>query len=207
MENTTGRSTKKQDQTGWFARNRIWLVVILLFALSNSGIFFYQRIQNQRQAEKFAEILVEKGEKGSDLVSIKHLEAVQILMKTLVWGVRGEMIRGNKELIDRFLINLVQETLLDLVIIEDPNHIIYLSTDKKYENQAVAQILPAVPISIDAPRVLKSEPDEVVAAAPIMGDEEQIGALFLVYKTDRATEKLVEDIAANPFAEKDETTD
>jgi hypothetical protein len=202
MEKTTSSSTggSSPQPPGWFGRNKIWFIVIAIFAVTNSGIYFYQRFQQNKQAEKFAEEMAKKGPLAEDLVRLNNLESVQLLSKSLTWGVRGEMIRGNKELIDRFLIEMVQETPADLIIIGDMNLRVYLSTDKKYEGKPVSEILPAVPVAVNSPKILKNELDEVIAAAPIMGEEEQIGAMFLVYKIDAATEKLLQDIAANPFA-------
>jgi uncharacterized protein (UPF0333 family) len=193
------------EAKGWFAKNRIWLIVILLFAASNAGIYFYQQFKNNKQAKemraKFDEKVKSNTESVNTLAALKNLEIVQILTKTLVWGVRGEVIRGNKELIDRFLIEMAQETNVDLVILEGIDGVIYLSTDKKYENQKVADILPSVPISIESRKILKNEADELIVAAPIMGEETKLGVLFLVYKPDAATNKIIQDVSVNPFAE------
>ncbi|HHG83163.1 MAG TPA: hypothetical protein ENJ82_00310, partial [Bacteroidetes bacterium] len=140
--NTGDNASTPNQKPGWFAKNRIWLFIAVLFAITNSGIYFYQKYLQDSQKEEFAELLDNKGKLGSELVALKNAEAVQILSKTLVWGVRAEMMRGNKELIDQFLIEMVQQTDADLVIIEDSNGVIYLSTDKKYENQRVTDILP-----------------------------------------------------------------
>lgn len=199
----SSRTSSASSQTpGWFAKNRIWFFLVVLFAISNSGIYFYQRYQRTKQKEEFAELLDKKGKLGEDLLALKNAEGVQMLSKTLVWGVRAEMMRGNKELIDQFLIEVVQETEADLVIVADTNNVIYLSTDKKYENQSVNDILPSVPVDIRSPKVLKSELNEMTVAAPIMGDERKIGALFLTYKPSKAAQMLLDDIKTNPMAEK-----
>lgn len=201
-------SSANPEAKGWLAKNKIWFIVIALFAASNAGIYFYQQFKQNKQAKemraKFDDKVKSNTEAVNTLAALKNLEIVEILTKTLVWGVRGEVIRGNKEIIDRFLIEMAQETNVDLVILEGIDGVIYLSTDKKYENQRVSEILPSVPISVDSRKVLKNEPDEIVVAAPIMGEETKLGVLFLIYKSDAATQKLIKDVSVNPFAETEE---
>ena len=182
MDTSATNTSHTPQAQGFFARNRIWFIVILLFAASNAGIYFYQQFKNKKQVEKmqtdFEAKIKANGESMATLSNLKNLEIAELLTKTLVWGVRGEVIRGNKELIDRFLIELAQQTNVDLIILEGIDGVIYLSTDKKYENQKVADILSGVPVSVESRKVLKNEPDELVVAAPIMGERKQTGRTF-----------------------------
>jgi hypothetical protein len=205
MDTSVSNTSTTPQPKGWFARNRVWFIVILLFAGSNAGIYFYQQFQQKKQAKElraqFDTSLKTNIDAINSLSNLKNLETVDLLTKTLVWGVRGEIIRGNKELVDRFIIELAQETNVDLIILEGLDGVIYLSTDKKYENQKVSEFLANVPATVDSRKVLKNTPEEIIVAAPIMGEEAKVGVLFLAYKPDAASLKLVQDASVNPFAD------
>ncbi|MEM7035543.1 MAG: hypothetical protein AAF570_01115, partial [Bacteroidota bacterium] len=168
-------ATNSSKSPGFIQKNKVALILAGLLVISNLGIYFYQKYQRGKLIDAYAEDLVTRGTQARNFVEVSLLQQTEELMRTIVWGVRGEMMRGNKELIDRYLIKLGQETQVDLVMIEDSARKIILSTDKKYENQDVREILPAVPTQVEKPRVLSASMTETIAASPIMGDDVRLG--------------------------------
>lgn len=168
---------------GFFQKNKIWLIVIGVFILSNLSVYLYQRHQHKRLLKACREELDRKSAEGRAMTLARSEEIASNLCRTLVWGLRGEMDRGNKGDIDQFINKMVQETGLDLVIIQNSSDSIYLSTDKKYENHKV----PYVQGVIDRQQIVHSDAEEVAVAAPIMGLERRLGSCLIVYKPTKET--------------------
>lgn len=188
-------------EPSFFQKNKLWLIAILLFIISNAGIYFYQQFQQDKLIAKMHETLKGKAELAEASTLSRNEEVATGLCRTLTWGIRGEMERGNKELIELFLNKLVQETGLDLAIVQDQNDSIYLSTNKKYENRKV----PYIQGVISEQTVLKSDMEEIVVAAPIMGMEQRLGTCLIVYKMLPETISKLEELRKDEFPGKSET--
>lgn len=186
---TTDTSSEKQ---GFFQRNKLWFIAAALFAISNAGIYFYQKHQQGKLLENCREMLNAKAQLAQENGLDHNEEMASNLCRTLVWGIRGEMERGNKEQIELFMNRMVQESGLDLIIVQDAQDSIYLSTDKKYENRRV----PYIQGVIAQQQVLKKELDEVVVAAPILGLEQRLGTCLIVYKSTAKDLKFQEEMKA-----------
>ena len=178
----------------FFEKNKIWFIVGALFVVTNAGIFFYQKWQYNKLAERYKQELVLKGQMSRKFVNEQNKVLGTALARTVVWGIRGEMMRGNIELIDQYLIGLVQETGLDLIAVEDSSGKIILSTDKKYENQQISAILPAVPSNVTEPMFVKSDPEEIIMVSPIMAADRRLGTFFMKYKPGERTAEFLQKI-------------
>jgi hypothetical protein len=181
-------TTAAPQGPNFFQKNKIWFIVIGLFLVSNFSVYFYQRYQHHKLMQTCRAALDTNYKTAQEMTLLRSEEAANNLCRTMVFGIRGEMERGNKADIDLFLNRMVQESGLDLVIIQNAQDSIYLSTDKKYENQRV----PYIQGVITAQQVLKSDLAEVVIAAPIMGTEQRLGTLLIVYKAPSAVDVLME---------------
>jgi hypothetical protein len=186
---TTDSASPKQ---GFFQRNKLWFIALALFAISNSGIYFYQRHEQSKLREECRKMLDAKAQMAQENSIDRNEEMAINLSRTLVWGIRGEMERGNKETIELFMNRLVQESGLDLIIVQDAQDSIYLSTDKKFENRRV----PYIQGVISQQQVLKKDMEEVVVAAPIMGLEQRLGTCLLVYKPIGSDLRFLEEMKA-----------
>lgn len=162
----------------FFQKNRIWFLVIGIFLLSIGGVYFYQRFQYNRLLKVCHVALDLKAAQADSLMIQRNEEEATNLSRALIWGIRGEMERGNKGEIDMFLNKMVQETGLELVVVQDDKDSIYLSTDKNYENHKIAYIQKA----LNKQEVLKSTLEETIVVAPILGTETRLGSCLLIYK-------------------------
>jgi hypothetical protein len=183
----TASSSPSNTPPSFFQKNRIWFLVIGLFLLSNFSVYFYQRFQHNRLLKACHAELDKKAALGNSMTINRNQELASNLCRTLVWGIRGEMERGNKGEIELFINKLVQETGLELVVIQNAQDSIYLSTDKNYENHKVAYLQKA----LNQQEVLKSEIDETVVASPIMGTEARLGTCLIIYKAPLEVEEML----------------
>jgi hypothetical protein len=182
QSSSTTSAAAEPKAPGFFAKNKLWFIALGLFVLSNTGIYFYQKHQQKLMREACRAELNMRQNNAMNLTGMRSEEVATQISRGLIWGVRGEMERGNKELIELYLNKLVQESGVDLVIIQDSKDSVYLSTDKKYENHKV----PYIQGVIERQTVLKSDYKEVVIAAPIMGMETRLGTCLIHYMTPKA---------------------
>jgi hypothetical protein len=181
-------SASPSTAPGFFQKNKIWFIVIVIYVLSLAAVYFYQRHQQSRlRKEAYAEM--DRRDRVADaLTTERNEEAASNLCRAIVWGVRGEMERGNKGAIDLFLNKMVQETGLELILIQNAQDSIYLSTDKNYENHQVKYLQQA----LTEMKTLNATVEEAVVAAPIMGSESRLGTCLVIYKLPH---ELVEGLA------------
>ena len=174
----------------FFQKNKLWFILAGLFLLSNFSVYFYQRYQYNSLLKNCREVLDKNYETAQELNLLRSEEMANNLCRTMVFGIRGEMERGNKADIELFINRMVQESGIDLVIIQNVQDSIYLSSDKKFENQRV----PYIQGAISAQQILQSDLEGAVVAAPIMGTEQRLGTLLIKYKAPTAADVLIERI-------------
>jgi len=190
-----------KEGQGFLRKNRIWIIIGLLFVISNSGIYFYQRFQQQKQLEKYHDELLYKAGLADDLAELKNKDMGWTLNQVLVYGIRGELMRGNQEQLANFLHSLVRETGVELVAIVDSSGSVSISTDKKYEGKRLRDLYPGLENGVTQPMVLFSDQDQTVAAAPILYNARQMGVYFMIYRADNATVNLLEQIREDRLGE------
>jgi hypothetical protein len=164
---------------GFFQKNKVWFIVIGIYILSLAAVYFYQRHQQSRlRKDAYAE-MDRRARVAEEISTQRNEEIANNLCRAIVWGVRGEMERGNKGQIDLFLNKMVQETGLELILLQNAQDSIYLSTDKNYENHQIKYLQHA----LTEIKTLNATLEEAVVAAPIMGTEERLGTCLVIYKT------------------------
>lgn len=184
---TTTPPAAKEEVQGFFAKNRVWIILIIALVVGNIGTFFYQDYRKDQMKKDFSEAFVEEGKLAEEMVVYRNKRAAEEMTQSLVSSIRGEMLRGNKEQLNLSLIGLVQSTGADLVTIVDTLGIVYLSTDKKFENQSILDVLPVVPRRVDKAETIKSDLEEAITVTPVMADDHRIGTLILSYRPDNGT--------------------
>lgn len=202
METTTPTTTSPNAEVkSWFQKNKLWLFIAALFLVSNLGIYFFQAYRMGNLRKEFGKEMENKSDLASQFAQYNNERFATALIKPLAWGIRGEMMRGNKELVDQFLTSVVQETDLDLIAVVDMAGMVYLSTDKKYENKPVLEVIPTMPREVVKIGIQTSSPDKVVATSPIMGDVSQLGVLYFEANSEPAFLNRLKALKTNPFAE------
>jgi hypothetical protein len=186
-ESPVSSSATTSGSPTFFQKNKIWFLVIGVFLLSIGAVYFYQKFQQNRLLKACHAELDRKAAQADSLTLLRNEEIATNLTRTLIWGIRGEMERGNKGEIDLFLNKMVQETGLELVLVQNDMDSIYLSTDKNYENHKIAYLQRV----LNKQEVLKSTLEETVVAAPIMGNEARLGSCLLIYKPVLASQELL----------------
>ena len=194
-DNTSSSSTPTATEAkSWLQRSRVWLILVIALVLSNVGTFLYQNYQQNKLKETHAEQLAAQAGKAEALVNYRVGINAGDMGHALLQTVQSEMVRNNKELLDRFLISTVQETEVELVAIVDSIGMVYLSTNKKFENKFILDVLPGVPKQVDEPQIIETKARETIFASPIMAPDHRKGTLVMTLKADAKTEATLKEI-------------
>lgn len=199
-ESTNHPPTANQEAKGFFAKNKVTLILLLVIALSNVGIYLYQNNKISGLKSDFEEKYQAQVDKVNNLIEYRTEATSGSLGKAVTFACGAEMASGDKQRLNLFFIDMVQKTEASLISIVDTLGMIYLSTDKNYENQSVLDVVPSLPGRIDEPTLQKVSGNEFLYAAPIEYGR-RMGTLVLDYKTDGKTKKMLDEIADFPKAE------
>lgn len=185
--------TADQQAKGFFAKNKVTFILLLVLALSNAGIYFFQNSKLNQLKTSIEEKQQEKVAQVNGLLTYRTETSTQALGKAITFATGPEMASNDKQRLNLFFIDMVQNTEAELISVVDSIGMIYLSTDKNYEGKSVLDVLPALPGRIDQPTVQKINEDEFLYAAPVTYGR-RVGTCVMSFKTDPKTHKLVEEI-------------
>lgn len=192
--NTETPATASQEAKSWMQRSKVWLILIVALVLSNVGTFFYQNYQQGKLKDAHQEALKAQADKADLLMTYRIGKNATELGLAIQNTVQAEMVRGNKEILDQYMIGMVQNTEVELVSVVDSVGMVYLSTNKKFEGKHILDVLPRVPSRVETPQVFDTNAGETLYASPIMAKDHRIGTLVLTYKTDMKTETMLQEI-------------
>ncbi len=172
-----------KKEKGHFRRN--WfLYTIIIVSLGFSGYLWISKGQAiKKQAKEFeAEktMLIQQAQELFQINSEKHLE---LMMKTFVWAVRGEMIRGNQEQANQYFKQLVKADKIEEVTLVDKKGQILITTNKKNEGNQLATDYADDVMKVEELTIFNQGNRQVVAA-PIMSLDSHMGTLLVIYNTD-----------------------
>src|SRR5210317_501293 len=126
-------SEEIKKQKGHFKRNWFFYLLLAGILCFSSYLWISKNTALKRQAKTFSTektALMDEAQKSFKVSTDKHLE---LMMRTFVWAVRGEMTRGNLEQVDQYFKQLVQtENISEITLVNNKSEIL-LSTNKKNE--------------------------------------------------------------------------
>lgn len=178
----------------WFQRSKVWLFLVLALVISNVGTFLYQNYQQGKLKEAHVENMKKMAGKAEALVEYRTTQNADDMGLALTYAIQAEMIRNNKGELDLFMNQMVQETEVQLVTVVDSIGMVYLSTNKKFENKHVLEVLPGIPPKVEEPILFESKMNEALYASPIMALDHRIGTLVMTYHIDQETEAMLRGI-------------
>lgn len=183
------------NKKGHFRRN--WLFyTILVLALGFSGYFWISKdlaLNKMTQALDTERALLHQ--QAEQTVRRNAGQQLELMMKTFVWAVRSEMIRGNIEQTGQYFNQLVQDELVQEVILVNPEGVILLSSKQEEEGQKLKADYAPLLNEINEVTVLNSAEKEVIAA-PVMSIDSRIGTLVVLVAPQLFEMKQAEDAAA-----------
>lgn len=188
--------TKNSKIKVWARKNAAPLILTFLLIVSNAGIYFYQQNLRKQDRKEFQEVVQTVATDSEELLQHRVQSMAETVSRALTNGIKAEMIRGNFEQLNTFLVEMVQKTELDLVTITDTIGIVSISTDKKYEGRRVKDVLPGIDLKVERPMVLMAQIGGAKMVGPIMADDHRLGTLYVTFKTDRESILMLDKIDA-----------
>ena len=121
------------------------------------------------------------------VIAERNAEFLRLVSVPLVWAVRGEMMRGNYDQINQYLINFVREPNVNDVLLAKADGVILLATNKRLEGEPVTDSFPASVLQVEKTTVSSLEGRGLMSASPVMGLNRKLGVLIVVYAAPENT--------------------
>lgn len=150
------------------------LILILLLVVAVAGMYAWKQlaVENTRK---------ELTQRAGQIIADQNRAWLELLSVPLVWAVRSEMIRGNYDQINQYMINFVRQPNVNDVVLVKPDGVIMLATNKRLEGTPVADSFPALVMQVDKTTVSPLEQRGLMSASPIMGINQKLGVIIFVY--------------------------
>jgi hypothetical protein len=107
--------------------------------------------------------------------------ALKLLAKPMVWSIRAEWMRGNKEQVELMLVDVIKGSDLLYLHFLDMSGKVIVSTDKRLEGlpleDAAVNAVLGTDTTLVLPRDKKAE--STVLVAPVMGYDSRLGTLVM----------------------------
>ena len=170
----SSRDQGQAGSSGQFVKKHWPLLAILLLLAAVAGMYAWKSIAVKK-------VRAELTETAGRVITQQNQASLQLVMVPLVWAVRSEMIRGNYDQINQYMINFVREPNVNEVVLAKPDGVIVLATNKRLEGTPVADSFPGAVLQVDKTTVSSLENRGLLAASPIMGISEKLGVIMVVY--------------------------
>lgn len=186
-------TNEAQPQT-WFRKNLIWILLLAGLVVGNLATYFVQKARGNAIRVEMTHQMEDLASSSDALMRHQNAEHIKAAGKALTYVARAEMQRGNKEQLDLFLVDMVQQTEIEMVSIIDSAGKVFLSTNKKYQGKYVSEVLPSIPPVVNRPQVLENTTRKATFASPVMANDRRIGFLIMEIAANNRTQKLLDAI-------------
>jgi hypothetical protein len=112
----------------------------------------------------------------------RHAEETLRLFSTpFAWAVRREAMASNLDQVDQYFTDLVQLPGFEAAVLAQPDGKIMVASDRKQLAQPFASLYPAEYLAFSDIKILREANGRLRAVIPILGLNQQLGTLVLVY--------------------------
>lgn len=108
---------------------------------------------------------------------------LKVLVKPIVWSIRSELMRGNRDQVELLMTDLLRGSDLEYLHLVDNDRNVVLSTNKKLEGMPVDDKDVSGVLGTDSTMVFRVKNSTLTTVvAPVMGYDSRLGTLVLGYK-------------------------
>jgi len=166
------RETPQKSQFKTLVRH--WrLVGVLVLLLMVAGTYVWKNIAVSRTKAH----LVQQAEQ---VISEQNRSYLRLAAVPLVWVVRSEMMRGNYDQVNQYLVQFVREPNMKEIVVARTDGRIVAATNKQREGAPANDFFPPEVLRTDTITVTSREDGGIMVAAPVMGLNEKLGVLILI---------------------------
>ncbi len=184
--------------------NRWFWAAIGVLVLANLYFMISKGVVRQRLEKEKVQLEEEHRQELRLALSTSARRQLSLMMKTFVWAVRSSMLRDNLDEVDQYFLELIKEKQIAEIVLADRQGRILVSTNKKHEGQAFADLYPPEMLAVEEVTFRPAlDQTRYFVSAPVLSLNTRLGTLFLVYVAPQAGELLEQ--AGPPVGEKVET--
>jgi hypothetical protein len=166
---------------------RFFGTVVIIGVLSFGAWYYWQTQQELKDNDVAMRSL--KYELRQDIEAshqTQYQDFLGLLMEPLGWAIRTELLSGNISTIHQYLAQFVKNPNIELIVLTDSDDSILSSSDKKIEGTNFAQVFPDISLK-DNQTEVRAEENRFYVIHPVMGFDQRIGTIFLIYLSDDGT--------------------
>lgn len=183
MEHSKERSDADKDSSALlrFVRKYPVLATLLMALVILAAGYFWMDFRADRQYKR-----VEK--EAATRVEQNTHEMLKLFTRPMVWSIRSEMLRGNKEQVDLLISDIVKEDNFRHIMVVDAEGTILSSTNKRQEGQMASDYLEPEMLAMDTTTIVQAGDDNTLTSfSPILGFDRRIGTLIIEYIPEEFT--------------------
>lgn len=120
-------------------------------------------------------------EAANEQIQVNQEAAMTLLAKPLVWNIRAEWMRGNKEQVELMLVDVIKGSGLLYLHFLNMSGKVVVSTDKRLEGLALEDPAVIAVLGSDTTSIVKKDTkaETIVLVAPVMGYDSRLGTLVM----------------------------
>lgn len=163
--------------------SRILLVTVLIATGLFIGLWIWKSVQIsniRKQSATEMQLLKEQVTTQIRQSEELHLKA---LAKPFVWAVRSEMLKNNISQVNLYINEMVKEKNFQKVVVTNEKKVAILSTNKKDEGKEFILTGKANYLWADTTSVENINDSLLVMTSPIMGFNNRLGTLVVIYNS------------------------
>jgi hypothetical protein len=154
-------------------------LVIIFFLIA------WKQISESRMESEMAKQLANErvliSQEAREYADKQYIKEEERFGQVLAWAVRGELIRSNLDQVDQYLNELVKMKDTDRVVLVSEEGKLLVSTDKRLEDENVADLYPKEILKADTITVETNVDDKKLLVVPVMGLNNRIATIVVSY--------------------------
>ena len=154
-------------------------LVIIFFVIAWKQISV-SRMESE-MAKQLASERVLITEEAREYADKQYVKEEERFGQVLAWAVRGELIRSNLDQVDQYLNELVKMKDTDRVVLVSEEGKLLVSTDKRLEDENVANLYTKEILKPDSITVVTNVDDKKLLVVPVMGLNSRIATIVVSY--------------------------
>lgn len=172
-ENRSNADTEGSALLRFLRRNPVFSTIAISFIIMVAG-YLYMNFHADRQYKR-----VEK--EAYTRVEQNNHDMLGLFTRPMVWSIRSEMLRGNKEQVDMLISDIVREDNFRNIFVVNAEGEILSSTNKRQEGQQATDYIEPEMLAMDATTIVTGDDNVLTLYSPILGFDRRIGTLVIEY--------------------------
>ena len=170
----TGSEENQENKTLAFMKKYPLFATILISLTVLIVVYLWQDFSAKRERSRVINAAAAQ-------VNENTHEMLRLISRPMVWSIRAELLRGNREQIDLLISDMVREQNFENIFVTDNAGEIIISTTKRQEGQNAASFIEPEMVAPENTTLFPGDNNTIVLSAPILGFDRRLGTLVIQY--------------------------